>query len=155
MSSLFDPPGHRVLAAPAAAARTLARVRGGDVRRAALAAALTILLAAPVRGATVNGTVRLDGEPARDAVVYLERVDGPVARPAPARAVIDQKNLAFLPRVLPVVQGTTVEFTRLVSWRSGTHYPAQGVPGSSQDPCPSMRRAGARGSKAQAARPTP
>jgi plastocyanin len=59
----------------------------------------------------VTGTVRLHGAATADAVVYLERLDGPVARPAPPRVVMDQRNLAFAPRVLPVVEGTTIAFT--------------------------------------------
>jgi plastocyanin len=82
------------------------------VRHAALIAAATMLLGASAAGAaTVSGTVRLHGAAARDAVVYLERLDGPVARPAPAPVVIDQRNLAFAPRVVPVAEGTTVTFT--------------------------------------------
>ena len=80
--------------------------------RAALAAGAGILLAAlAAQAATVTGTIRLRGAAARDAVVYLERMDGPAPHPAPPRVVMDQKNLAFGPRVLPVVAGTTVEFT--------------------------------------------
>jgi plastocyanin len=62
------------------------------------------------RAATVAGRVTIDGKRAADAVVYLERADGS-APPAAARAVMDQKNLAFSPRVLPVARGTTIEFT--------------------------------------------
>jgi plastocyanin len=82
------------------------------VRHAALIAAATLLLGASAgRGATVSGTVRLHDTAARDAVVYLERLDGPVVHPAPAPVVMDQKNLAFAPRVVPGAAGTTVTFT--------------------------------------------
>jgi len=80
------------------------------VIRAGAAVAL-LLGAVAAQAATVSGTVRVRGTVARDAVVYLERLDGPAARPAPTRVVMDQKNLTFAPRVLPVVEGTTVEFT--------------------------------------------
>jgi len=77
------------------------------------AAAVIVLLASAlaVHAATVAGVVRHRGAAARDAVVYLERVDGPAPRPAPGHVVMDQKNLAFAPHVLPVVAGTTVDFT--------------------------------------------
>ena len=82
------------------------------MRAALLGAVGLVVVGATVAGAaTVAGTVRVKGTPARDAVVYLERVDGPAPRPEPGRVVMDQKNLAFAPRVLPVVEGTTVEFT--------------------------------------------
>ncbi len=65
---------------------------------------------------TIGGTATVDGTPAVNAVAYLERTESVAGRPtvaqpnAPAR-VMDQKNLAFLPAVLPIVRGTTVEFT--------------------------------------------
>ena len=45
-----------------------------------------------------------------DAVVYLDVIPGKTF-PAPAKhAVVDQKNLVFIPHVLPVQVGTTVDF---------------------------------------------
>jgi len=81
------------------------------VRGVAFAVAVVVLSVLPARGATVTGTLRVRGGATRDGVVYLERVDGPVAHPPPAPVVMDQKNLAFVPTVLPVVQGTVVQFT--------------------------------------------
>jgi plastocyanin len=60
---------------------------------------------------TVDGVVSVNGEPAAYAIVSLERADArPPAAPAP-RVVMDQRNLAFVPSVLPVARGTIVEFT--------------------------------------------
>jgi plastocyanin len=83
------------------------------MRRAVLLAVAAIFVGAVAAHAgPVTGTLRLRGRPAADAVVYLERMDGPAPRATPpARVVMDQKNLAFAPRVLPVVEGTTVVFT--------------------------------------------
>jgi plastocyanin len=81
------------------------------VTRAVLAVGILLLGALAADAATVSGTLRVRGAVAPDAVLYLERLDGPAPRPAPARVVMDQKNLAFAPRVLPVVEGTSVEFT--------------------------------------------
>ena len=62
------------------------------------------------QASTVDGVVTVNGAPAGDAVVYLEGVaDAPTA--APQRVTMDQKNLMFVPHVLPIVRGTTVEFT--------------------------------------------
>lgn len=44
------------------------------------------------------------------AVVYIERIEGKTFPPPTAHPVIDQKNLVFTPRVLPVLKGTTVDF---------------------------------------------
>ena len=53
-----------------------------------------------------------DGEPLADAVVTLETSDGPVpeADPTPERAVLAQRGHRFVPFVLPIRQGTVVEF---------------------------------------------
>jgi plastocyanin len=68
-----------------------------------------LFLAGPCRAATVAGTIRIGGKPAGATVVYLEgAIEAP---PASSRVVMDQRNLQFLPKVLPVVRGTTVEFT--------------------------------------------
>lgn len=52
---------------------------------------------------TCRGVASCDG-----AVVYVERIPGRTY--APARAVMDQMRLTFVPHVLPIVTGTTVAF---------------------------------------------
>jgi plastocyanin len=79
--------------------------------RGPLVVCLVAALAAAADAATVSGVVTRRGTPLPGAVVYLERLDGPLAGPPPGRVVMDQKNLSFVPRVLPVTVGTTVEFT--------------------------------------------
>ncbi|MBI3781995.1 MAG: methylamine utilization protein [Deltaproteobacteria bacterium] len=62
--------------------------------------------------ATVSGTVTIDGRPIRDIVVYLESNSGATRPVVPtSHIVMDQRNLEFLPAVLPIVRGTTVDFT--------------------------------------------
>lgn len=58
---------------------------------------------------TVKGTVSLppDSGSVRDVVVYLE---GKIGTARPTGAVMDQKDMTFIPHVLPVVVGSTVEF---------------------------------------------
>lgn len=81
-----------------------------DGARAAVVAAW-LLSAWPAEAATVEGTVTIDGRPGANAVVYLESPNAAPPVAPPARAVMDQKNLTFVPGVLPVVRGTAVEFT--------------------------------------------
>jgi plastocyanin len=70
--------------------------------------ALVCLAAAPTLAGELSGTVRVSGRPAQHAVVWLE---GPGLPPAPQKKVVlDQRNLAFVPFVLAVRVGTTVEF---------------------------------------------
>jgi plastocyanin len=64
---------------------------------------------APQANGTITGTVKAAGGSAADAVVYVEQA--PVAAKPAAQAVMDQKSMKFIPRVLPVVVGTTVKFT--------------------------------------------
>jgi plastocyanin len=60
-----------------------------------------------------KGRVTLAGKPVTDAVVSLEGMPRETKRPDDGRlvkAVMDQRELRFIPRVLPVVSGATVEF---------------------------------------------
>jgi plastocyanin len=69
---------------------------------------LSGLAAAQASAAELTGTVHAAGKPIEHAVVWLEASGAPAARPQ--RVVIDQRNLAFIPRVLVVRVGTTVDF---------------------------------------------
>jgi plastocyanin len=57
---------------------------------------------------TLTGTVKLKGD-AQPAVVYVEAAPGTFAAPA-AHARMDQKGMQFLPYLLPILVGTTVDF---------------------------------------------
>jgi plastocyanin len=58
---------------------------------------------------SITGTVKATGQSNNaDAVVYVEHSAGPFASPAPA--VMDQRGMKFVPRVLGVLVGTTVKF---------------------------------------------
>jgi plastocyanin len=78
-------------------------------------AALALVLAAappPARPADAGGTVtgKVDVQPARfqdETVVYLKGVPG---KRAPRTLAMDQRGMKFLPLVLPVVAGDTVDF---------------------------------------------
>jgi plastocyanin len=85
-------------------------------RRATMTIALAALLAAPTLAAAapggVKGTVTAaarEHEALADAVVTLDGPSAP-ADPAARHAVIDQRGDAFVPRVLVVPVGTTVDF---------------------------------------------
>jgi plastocyanin len=71
-----------------------------------------VMLCLPVGsalGADLSGNAQASGKPARYAVIWLD-----VAAPAPPsqapRVTLDQRNLSFMPHVLAVRVGTTVEF---------------------------------------------
>lgn len=70
------------------------------------------------------GLVTVAGRPVRDAVVWLDAPSSPGT--APPRAQIDQRNMQFVPRVLAVRVGTTVDmpnsdrlFHNVFSFRDG------------------------------------
>ena len=89
----------------------------------ALLSSWLVLSVGPSQASTVTGTVTVDNASAADAVVYLEgAVETP---PAASRAVMDQKNLQFLPKVLPVARGTTVEFTNSDDIQHNVFSPSQ------------------------------
>jgi plastocyanin len=75
---------------------------------AIVAAILSLPVAAGA--ANVRGMVQVGGTAAADAVIYLEHVGGPLPGPPPAPVIMDQRNLRFAPGVLPVQQGTVVQF---------------------------------------------
>lgn len=64
----------------------------------------------PEASGTIAGTVKGRWVQKYPAAVYLEAVAGKMFAPPAAHAKVDQKNLVFIPRVLPVLAGTTVDF---------------------------------------------
>lgn len=61
----------------------------------------------------VKGTITISGRPTADAVISvvgLEISKFELRNSKLKKAVMDQRNLKFIPRVLPVLVGTTVEF---------------------------------------------
>ncbi len=73
-----------------------------------LAAAFGFISSNAFCGGTVSGTV--DSTPPKykkDTVVYIKGVAGPVKA---GKGEVDQKNLVFVPHVLAVPTGTSVEF---------------------------------------------
>jgi plastocyanin len=70
---------------------------------------------AAAKGGIVKGTITVAGKPTMDAVVSVEGVPQEAAKARLAaqkskKAAVDQREIKFVPFVLPVVVGTTVEF---------------------------------------------
>ena len=74
-------------------------------------AALSLLLATSTRAGEIHGRVVCKGlRDSANAVVYVDRIAG-TTFPAPREhAKMNQLNLTFVPHVLPVLAGTTVDF---------------------------------------------
>jgi len=67
------------------------------------------------KGGIIKGTVTIAGKPTADVVVSVEGVSPQAVKAQLSalkskKAVMDQRELKFIPFVLPVVAGTTVEF---------------------------------------------
>ena len=77
-----------------------------------ISAGLALLAAAgAAQAGELKGTVKAVGAKNNaDAVVYVDAIPGKTFSPPAAHAVLDQKNLVFVPHVLPVLLGTTVDF---------------------------------------------
>jgi len=74
-------------------------------------AALAVLLAQDGTSGTIVGEVSTKSVKNRqNAVVYIESVPGKKFPPPPEHVLMDQKGLSFVPHVLPLLSGTTVDF---------------------------------------------
>jgi plastocyanin len=70
---------------------------------------------APAKGGIVKGTITVAGKPTADVAVSVEGIPAEVAKAHMSaaksqKAVLDQRELKFVPYVLPVLVGTTVDF---------------------------------------------
>ena len=73
---------------------------------------LLLLSALPVVGegqGTLSGTLKSVWLRKYPMLVYLEKVDGDF-EPSQTKPTIDQKNKMFVPHLLPVLKGTTVQY---------------------------------------------
>ena len=68
---------------------------------------IAVFIATTSWGGTITGVVKLYGKSRKEAAVHLEGVKAPISPPEKG-AVMIQKGQLFIPRVLPVVKGTTV-----------------------------------------------
>ena len=82
---------------------------------ALLVAPVTLLAAEKTGVGAVKGTITMGGKPTPDAVVSVEgisseRPKAQLSGSKPKKAVMDQREMKFIPHVLAVLVGTTVEF---------------------------------------------
>jgi plastocyanin len=70
-----------------------------------------LILTAPLIAGEIKGKAQCKGSrDNRDVVVYIESTTDTAFAAPKENPVMDQKNLTFVPHVLPVVKGTTVDF---------------------------------------------
>lgn len=72
---------------------------------------LSLILSTALVAGEIKGKVKAIGvKNSANAVVHIERIPGKKFDPPKEAALMDQKNLVFIPHVLPVVAGTTVKY---------------------------------------------
>ena len=72
---------------------------------------VSLAVAGPLAAGEIQGKVSCKGvRDSGDAVVYVDSVPGRTFPPPKEHAKVDQLNLTFIPHVLPVLVGTTVDF---------------------------------------------
>jgi plastocyanin len=77
----------------------------------ALVTALLLGFAAAALAGSINGKVTATGLRSNaDVVVYIEKIEGKTFPPPEKPVVMDQKGKLFVPKILPVVVGTKVDF---------------------------------------------
>ena len=82
------------------------------MNRLALSALLLSVTAAAAAAGDLHGKVACKGvRDSADAVVYVAAIPGKTFAAPKEHAKMDQKNLVFNPHVLPVLVGTTVDFS--------------------------------------------
>lgn len=92
---------------------------------AALVAAAVVVLSAPAAAGDIKGTVKvLGGRGLERVVLYIERVEVKTFAPSDRNAVVDQVRMTFVPHVLPIIAGTTVEFPNSDSTRHNVFSPS-------------------------------
>ncbi len=80
-------------------------------RIVAMGVAVAVAVTAPVTAGEIVGKVKARGvKDSGNAVVYIDKIPGKSFSAPKEHAKMDQKNLAFVPHVLPILAGTTVDF---------------------------------------------
>lgn len=79
--------------------------------KAVVAASITLILVGAARANEIKGKVSVQGiKSAENIAVYVDAIAGKKFDPPKGHVVVDQRRMAFLPHVVAVQQGTTVEF---------------------------------------------
>ena len=73
--------------------------------------ASTPAIAAPADAPTIQGQVTVQGlKSAESIAVYIDSIPGKDFKPPAQHVIVDQKKMTFVPHVVVVLKGTTVDF---------------------------------------------
>ncbi len=97
------------------------------IRMAAIPLILFVVLASTAVAGELKGTVTAQGIKSPEGiVVYLDAIAGKTFPPPKEHAVMDQKKLTFVPHVLAVLKGATVDFLNSDSVGHNVYWPSVG-----------------------------
>jgi len=69
------------------------------------------LMVVTLQAGNITGKVKAKGvRHSGNAVVHIEKIDGKKFEAPKEKFLMDQKNIEFIPHILPIVKGSTVEF---------------------------------------------
>ncbi len=86
---------------------------------------LCAILAGTAVAGEIKGNVTAQGMRSPEGiVVYVDTVAGKTFTPPQEHSVMDQKKLTFIPHVLPVLKGTTVDFLNSDSVGHNVYWPS-------------------------------
>ncbi len=95
------------------------------VSAAAIATCLLFILAGVAFAGEIKGVVTAQGMRSPEGiVVYIDAIPGKTFTPPTEHAVMDQKKLIFIPHVMAILKGTTVDFLNSDSVGHNVYWPA-------------------------------
>ena len=100
---------------------------GRRVVKSAGVLGIALLLAGAGRAGSIKGKVSVQGiKSPENIAVYVDAVPGKKFDPPADHVSIDQRKMAFVPRVTVVVQGTTVDFVNSDAVGHNVYWPSVG-----------------------------
>jgi plastocyanin len=88
---------------------------------------LMFLFAGAAIAGEIQGKVTAQGMKSPEGIiVYVDAIPGKTFPPPKEHAVMDQKKLTFIPHIMPVLKGTTVDFLNSDSVGHNVYWPSIG-----------------------------
>jgi plastocyanin len=92
-----------------------------------IAIAVVVVFTGTSQAGEIKGNVTAQGMRSPEGiVVYIDAIAGKTFTPPKENAIMDQKKLTFLPHILPVLKGTTVDFLNSDSVGHNVYWPSVG-----------------------------
>jgi plastocyanin len=97
------------------------------LRFTALLITLFVVFTCTALAGEIKGNITAQGMRSPEGmVIYIDAIAGKTFAPPKENVVMDQKKLTFIPHVLPVLKGTTVEFLNSDSVGHNVYWPSIG-----------------------------